>query len=197
MSFETHRIFDIQTEQDFNELALALFRHQSKENAVYRSYLRAIGRDAFVPGSPEDIPFLPISFFKTMVVQTGDWQPVMQFTSSATTSGKVSRHPVLHPDLYEKSFLEGFSRLYGHPKEFALLGLLPSYLERPDASLVYMVDHLMKSSGNEWGGFFLDNQLELHRRLGELQEKGQKTMLIGVTFALLDMSSNHPCIFPV
>lgn len=149
----------------------------------------------YTPGSgktPAEIPALPISFFKTHTVVTGTFQPEAVFESSGTTGMVTSRHMVKDASLYRKSFRDAFSLFYGDVSQWCVLGLLPSYLERQHSSLVYMVDDLIRNSGHEKSGFYLNEFAVLSRTLQQLEAAGQRTLLIGVTFGLLDFAEAYP-----
>ena len=177
----------------FEERALELFRYQYAHNALYREYCNALRIDAPGVRTLVEIPFLPISFFKTHRVQTGDWtDAALVFESSGTTGETVSRHYVRDAELYEASLLAGFSYAFGDVEDWTFLALLPSYLERKNASLVHMARVLMKHSGQTAKGFYLDDWKALTQTLQGLKEGGKKTLLLGVTFALLDFAADHP-----
>lgn len=177
--------------KDFTTEALNLFRFQYEQNPLYRRYTSTLGIDPAFVARLEDIPFLPVSFFKTDSVRTTDFIPETVFTSSGTTGMVSSRHEVKDPDLYRKSFRAAFTRFYGNITDWCVIGLLPSYLERSNSSLVVMVDDLIKGSGHPKSGFYLYEHDNLYRLLQELEAKGQKTLLIGVTFALLDFAGKY------
>lgn len=187
--FDDRNIFRT-TENSFDEQALALFRFQAEGNPVYRAYIQALGVDPATVQRVTDIPFLPIRFFKTHTVATG-FKGELYFESSGTTGTVNSRHWVRDPSLYERSFMEGFRHFYGEPEDWCVLGLLPSYLERGHSSLVYMVDHLIKKSGHPAGGFYLYEHERLAQQLDFLEQEGQPTLLIGVTFGLLDFAQDR------
>lgn len=176
----------------FGDAALELFRFQASENAVYRAYLEALHIQPAAIRELEAIPFLPIRFFKTHEVKTGDFRSALVFESSGTTGSDTSRHFVKDPAIYQSSFIRGFERVYGSPAGYCIIGLLPSYLERQHSSLVYMVDQLIRMSGHPESGFYLHETAELARKLEQLEKAGQKTILIGVTYALLDFASQYP-----
>ncbi|HTJ13671.1 MAG TPA: hypothetical protein VL547_16660 [Dinghuibacter sp.] len=186
--FDDSNIFRT-TEKSFDDQALALFRFQAEANPVYRSYIQALGVDPSTVRRIADIPFLPIRFFKTHTITTG-FNPAgdLFFESSGTTGMVNSRHWVKDPSLYERSFMEGFRYFYGEPEDWCILGLLPSYLERGHSSLVYMVDRLIKTSGHPAGGFYLNEHERLAQQLDFLEREGHPTLLIGVTFGLLDFT---------
>ncbi len=145
-----------------------------------------------MPSKCEEIPFLPVSFFKTHALKTGDFEPGIVFESSGTTGMVNSRHLVRDPALYQYSFLEGFRHFYGRPEAYCVLGLLPAYLERGGSSLVYMVNELIRRSGHPESGFYLYDHAALRQALEKLESAGQKTILIGVSFALLDFAESSP-----
>jgi hypothetical protein len=185
-----NKIFDAKA--DFGALVLDVFRFQYQHNKIYRDYVDTLGIDPESVNSVFDIPFLPIGFFKTHRVVTSDFEPEMIFESSGTTGNVPSRHPVRSLDLYQKSFTRGFERFYGSPRDYCIIGLLPSYLERRHSSLVWMVDHLIQMSGHEKSGFYLNEFENLAHTLQSLEAEGQQTLLIGVTFALLDFAEAFP-----
>ncbi|HEY6082481.1 MAG TPA: acyl transferase [Chitinophagaceae bacterium] len=176
---------------NFEDLALALFNYQYEFNKIYRGYAEVL---KIHPGSVKhltDIPFLPIQFFKTHRVTTGDFTPELVFESSGTTTMMNSRHYIKDAGLYRKTFLSVFGQFYGNVEDYVILGLLPSYLERSHSSLVYMVNELIRQSGHPESGFYLYEHDKLFHRLGELEKRGQRTLLIGVTFALLDYAEKY------
>lgn len=180
-------------EQTFPEVALAAFRHQAKHVPIYRDWVNQLGLDVKGINSWQDIPFLPIEFFKTeKVVDQPLPENPLTFASSGTTGQVNSHHYVVDPLLYKTSLLQGFTLEYGDPKDWVIIGLLPSYLERPNASLVYMVKQLMDASGRAENRFFLHEYEALQSHIERLEAKGQKTLLIGVTFALLDFAEQCP-----
>jgi phenylacetate-coenzyme A ligase PaaK-like adenylate-forming protein len=178
--------------EDFQDIALTIFKNQYKSNTIYRAYIDAI---KVVPGDVNNllsVPFLPISFFKTHPVICGIHIPELYFESSGTTGEISSRHYITDIGIYEDSLLKGFNEFYGAAEDYAVLALLPSYLERGNASLVYMAKLLMDKSGHEENGFYLNEWERLRDVLSQLEKKGQKTILIGVTFALLDFADQYP-----
>lgn len=180
-----HKIFKGQ-ECDFNKLSLEAFQYQFRNNAVYNSYVKALGVNPAVVDSVSQIPFLPVSFFKTHSVKTGDFVAETVFESSGTTGSINSRHLVKDLLLYKESFTKGFELFYGPVRDWCIIGLLPSYLERENSSLVYMVNELIRQSADPRSGFYLTEFGKLSAVLKEVEEREQKTLLIGVTFALLD-----------
>ena len=184
------KIFSV-SDQHFESLALQIFHFQYQNNSVYQSWVQTLGVNPGTVHTLQQIPFLPISFFKTHKVVTTDFEPVAVFESSGTTGEIPSRHYIKSMKLYESSFLQTFHRFYGSPNQYAILGLLPSYLERKNSSLIAMVDTLIKKSGNYTSGFYLHNHDELEKTLLNCLNRQQPVMLIGVTFALLDFAASR------
>lgn len=186
------KVFNIHNEKELHSIALDIFHFQFHYNPVYKSFCEAVHR---TPGHVKklvQIPFLPISFFKTHDVCTTAFEPEVVFTSSGTTGMSTSRHLVRSPELYRKSFRNCFHRFYGNATDYCILGLLPSYLERQGSSLVYMVDQLIRESLHPLSGFYMDDVERLDQTLSRLEKEGQKTLLIGVTYALLDFGKKYP-----
>lgn len=181
------KIFSV-NEQDREKLALEIFRFQYQYTAIYRQYVDALGVIPHAVNRINDIPFLPIRFFKSHAVQAGAFDPALIFESSGTTGSINSRHLVKDAGLYKKSFTLGFERFYGPASNWCIIGLLPSYLERQHSSLVYMVNELIRLSGHPQSGFYLNEYEKLAAVLSALEEKAQPTLLIGVTFGLLDFA---------
>ncbi|RNC87781.1 MAG: acyl transferase [Winogradskyella sp.] len=184
---KTSDIFNISSEAEFNRLALEVFRFQFENNPVYRSFCDLLYKHPADIKTVEDIPFLPIQFFKSHAVLSTKNSIEKTFTSSGTTGITTSKHHVTDLAIYVESFRKGFQHFYGNIEDYTILALLPSYLERDGSSLIYMVDHLIKSSNKPDSGFYLDNLSQLAQNLNELDSQGQKTLLIGVSFALLDL----------
>ncbi|MBT8255695.1 MAG: acyl transferase [Bacteroidia bacterium] len=181
------KIFHISSQAEFDTLALQVFTYQFEQVEVYRNFCEFLKIDPDAVKSVEDIPFLPIEFFKLKQVLAQDKRAEMVFQSSGTTGSTRSKHFVSDLQLYEQCFLLGFKRIYGDPSNYTILALLPSYMEQGHSSLVYMVDRLIKASSNPKSGFFLHNTEDLIRNLVEAEAAGSKTLLIGVSYALLDM----------
>jgi phenylacetate-coenzyme A ligase PaaK-like adenylate-forming protein len=188
---DTHAIFNIQSEQAFNELALEVFNHQFNNNKVYRSFCDLLYVHPSEVKCVEDIPFLPIQFFKTHHVLSSSDPIQRTFTSSGTTGSITSSHFVTDLNIYETSFTKGFEAFYGTPEDYVVLALLPSYLEREGSSLIYMVDAFIKQSNHPESGFYLNNLAELKDSLIHLDSIGKKVLLIGVSFALLDLVETY------
>jgi hypothetical protein len=185
-----NRLFNISF--SFEQLALEAFCFQAAQNPVYAAYLQAIHCIPEQIDCIQKIPFLPIGFYKTHAVRTGNFTPALVFESSTTTGSTPSQHLVRNPTLYKASFLNGFEQYWGSPHNTCIIGLLPSYLERKNSSLVYMVKELIEKSCHPNSGFYLNEREVLSKTLTELESKQQRTLLIGVTFALLDFASTHP-----
>ncbi len=190
--FDTHRIFNINNADEFDDLALEVFRFQYENNKVYNQFCDHLKKSPQNVSLLEEIPFLPISFFKTHKVLSTQKEAKTIFTSSGTTQSITSKHYVPDLKLYEESFLKAFDVFYGSSEEFCILALLPSYLEREGSSLIYMVNNLIDKSKHTKSGFYLNNLEELHQKLQELDKVGTKTLLIGVSFALLDLAEQFP-----
>lgn len=179
-------------DENFNALALEIFRFQYQNNSVYRAYCDAIRVKPADINSIRKIPFLPISFFKTHRVTSTEFVPEVIFESSGTTQTINSKHLVKRLDLYQSSFNKTFELFYGSPNEWCILALLPSYLERKNSSLVLMAEELIKASKHPESGFYLNEFDQLSNVLQQLEQAKQKTLLIGVTFALLDFAAAYP-----
>lgn len=180
-------VFNIQNQSDFKTCALQVFRHQFKNNAIYRSFCDLLYIHSSDVKKVEEIPFLPIQFFKSHAVLSSNQAVKETFTSSGTTGSSVSKHMVTDLSWYTKSYTKGFEYFYGPIEDYTVLGLLPNYLERDGSSLIYMVDDFIKKSNKPASGFYLNNLTELSKTLIALDKKGEKVLLIGVTFALLDL----------
>ena len=185
------KIFSV-TEANFRELALEIFRFQYASNPVYHSFTNALGLKTETIDTLENIPFLPISFFKTDKIKTGKFNAESIFESSGTTTTTNSHHHVKDLSLYAESFTRGFLNVYGKVTEWCILGLLPSYLERGSSSLVFMVERLIEQTSHPQSGFYLNDLEELNQTLRLLEKAKQKTLLIGVTYALLDFAEQFP-----
>lgn len=186
-----HKIFDV-TESGFSELGLSIFKYQYENNALYRQFSDTLKKNPVSVVSLDQIPFLPVSFFKHHPVVTTVFNPHIVFESSGTTTTINSRHIIRDISIYEESFIKGFNRLYGEVNGWCIIGLLPSYLEKGNSSLVYMVNKLINLSENSDSCFCLNDFSRLRNILSILESKGQKTILIGVTYALLDFAELYP-----
>ena len=185
------RIFDA-SPGNFNDLAIELFHYQYRNNSIYRQFCDAIHTDTDRIDQVEKIPFLPVSFFKTHAVKTTDFETGTVFESSGTTPGDKSKHFVKDLELYRKGFISCFEKFYGPAENKCILGLLPSYLERNGSSLVYMVDALILRSNNSLSGFYLHDHNKLYHTLLHNEIRKISTILIGVTYALLDFAEKFP-----
>ncbi|WP_230040682.1 acyl transferase [Chryseobacterium sp. Bi04] len=177
-------IFDIQTEQDFVEASLKTFRYQYENVEIYRKFVNFLKVNPDEVDSVLNIPFLPIEMFKNHQILDKNATTDLYFQSSGTTQMNLSKHFIADQNLYEESIYKSFEQFIGKPEDFIFLGLLPSYLEKQNSSLIYMVDYLMKKSGKPENGYFLYNHSDLFDLLSQL--KDQKVILFGVSFALLD-----------
>ena len=184
-------IFDIHNEQDFEKKALNIFKYQAQNNKVYKKFIQLLKVDPISLSEIDKIPFLPVEFFKYYDLVSSKEKVEEVFISSGTTGSVQSRHMVTDLNLYEKSFMNGFRLFYGEPEKYTILALLPGYLERKGSSLIYMVNHLIQSSNSIHSGFYLDQMEELSELLIALNNKGEKVILIGVTYALLDLIENR------
>lgn len=191
-----HSIFNLQSPFEFNEIAVSLFRYQYRKNEIYKSFVDALGVSESQVYHPEQIPFLPVSFFKTHKVISGGYSEELIFESSGTTGMETSKHYVVDASCYQESFTRGLQLAYGDLSQYVIFALLPSYLERKNSSLVYMVEKILLQSNRQMGGFYLNELSELQQQLKEAQRLGLKIMLIGVTFALLDMAEKFPISIP-
>ena len=180
-------IFNISSKEAFNTIALKIFKFQFENNPVYRSFCDLLYKHPSEIHTTQDIPFLPIQFYKSHKVLSTSQPPKKIFTSSGTAGKVTSKHYVSDLDIYEQSFTKGFQKFYGKVEDYTILALLPSYLERDGSSLIYMVDHLIKKSNHPKSGFYLNNLEDLAKTLNILEEQGKKILLIGVSFALLDL----------
>ena len=178
---------NIKTSENFNHLALKIFNYQFKNCKVYRSYCDLININCSDVKNYKQIPFLPISLFKTTKVKSFKGKSEKNFFSSSTSNDIPSKHYVKSLDLYSKSFMTCFNKFYGKESNYVILALLPSYLERKNSSLIYMVETLIKKSNKKDSGFYLYNYNKLIKTLKKLESINQKTILIGVSFALIDL----------
>ncbi|WP_222536026.1 acyl transferase [Pedobacter polysacchareus] len=190
------QIFSISNNEQFEETCLEVFKHQVENCDVYKAYISHLKVQPEAIKSAKEIPFLPISFFKTHEVLSSKDPVEITFSSSGTTGMLQSKHLVTDLSVYDQSFTLAFEQFYGSIENTCFLALLPSYLEREGSSLIYMVDALIRDSKHPDSGYFLHNHEELHQKLTTLQAIGQKTILIGVTYALLDFIEKYQINFP-
>jgi phenylacetate-coenzyme A ligase PaaK-like adenylate-forming protein len=179
-------------ELDFEQTTMETFRFQALRNPIYKKFLSLLGRSVEDVQNVDQIPFMPIQFFKEFQVKTTDFEPEKVFLSSGTTGSIQSKHLVKDLNWYDWSFREAFDYFYGPIEDYVVLALLPSYLERDGSSLIYMADDFIKRSKHKESGFYLNNRKELVENLNELEKSGKKTLLLGVSFALLDLVEEHP-----
>lgn len=180
-------IFSIGSQKEFEKITLKVFRHQYEHNQVYQDFCSLLKKDKTNVKSLEEIPFLPIQFFKSHTVLSSS-KPIQETFTSSGTSGMVSsKHLVTDLSLYKQSFRKAFSQFYGNSEDYVILALLPSYLEREGSSLIYMVNDLIESSNHPESGFYLHNYDEFVQQLIKIDSSGQNVLLIGVTYALLDV----------
>lgn len=189
-------IFSNHTSEDFLQIALETFRYQAVNCAVYKRYIETLPINPEEITSLDKIPFLPIDFFKNHKIITESKPEEKVFSSSGTTGSIPSLHYIQDISIYEESFRKAFEIFYGDPQEFAILALLPSYLERSGSSLIYMVDDLIKKSSYPESNYFLYNHEDLFRQLKSLKDRNIPTILFGVTYALLDFVEEYPIDFP-
>lgn len=184
-------IFSISSPAEFETLCLEVFRHQFQNTPVYRDFCLHLRVDPEQVKRLSDIPFLPIEFFKSHKVISKGLEPEIVFTSSGTTGQVTSKHHVSDLRLYENSFNKAFNLFYGKPEEWLILALLPSYLEREGSSLIYMVEQLIQKSTHHASGFYLHDLDELEKALKSYDIQSQNILLIGVSFALLDLVEKY------
>jgi len=184
-------LFRIQDASEFEALALELFFNQAEYNKVYATYLDMLKIQVESIHEFDDIPFLPIEFFKSHQVVTGSWTPEAVFHSSGTSSDVVSKHQVKELSVYRNSFTSGFKEAYGEPGDYIILCLLPNYSDNPNSSLIYMTDELIKLSGQELSGYYLNQDDDLHKALKAGLKSNKKVLLLGVSYALLDLAKRR------
>jgi phenylacetate-coenzyme A ligase PaaK-like adenylate-forming protein len=184
-------IFTISSQKQFEKIALKVFRFQYENNLVYQEFCDLLKTNPQKVKSLYQIPFLPIQFFKSHTVVSNNNPIQATFTSSGTTGAITSKHLVTDVSIYEESYRKGFSQFYGNIEDYVVLALLPSYLEREGSSLIYMVQDLIQLTNNRDSGFYLNNHEELIQKMIDLDQAGQNVILIGVTYALLDLIEKH------
>ena len=186
-----NKFFNISNANDFERISLEIFKFQAENNLVYKEFINYLHIDIKDVKSINQIPFLPIQFFKSHKIISSKEKTQQLFLSSGTTGDKQSKHFVTDISVYEKSFKKGFEYFYDSIEKYTILALLPSYLEREGSSLIYMVNNFIKNSKKSKSGFYLNNLDELHKNLLELDKNNEKTILIGVSFALLDLVEKY------
>jgi len=184
-----HKIFSV-TETAFEQLALEIFGFQYRNNLVYKDYVNLVRKNPEKITTVNEIPFLPVRFFKTHEIKTTAFRTELIFESSGTTETLNSKHYIKDVSLYKQSLMQAFERSYGPVHEWCILGLLPSYLERKNSSLVFMVQELIRNTQHPQSDFYLYDHKRLRNTLTELENNKQKTLLIGVSFALLDFAES-------
>jgi phenylacetate-coenzyme A ligase PaaK-like adenylate-forming protein len=189
-------IFSIRNTEQFNKTALEIFKLQAEHCSVYKEYIRHLHIDIDTVTNIHQIPFLPISFFKSHAVLSNINPIEITFSSSGTTGMAQSSHHVTDVNLYEQSYLQAFNQFYGNIEDYCFLALLPSYQQRAGSSLIYMVNDLIQKSKHPQSGYFLYNHDDLFKTLSNLKSENQKTILIGVTYALLDFIEQYDIHFP-
>ncbi len=185
------RIFSIKNPSDFWETAFEVFNYQYNNNSVYRDFIESLGKDPSKITSPGEIPFLPVEFFRQHRIIAGTRPVEMTFESSGTTGIAPGKHYIADVNLYVESFLRCFRLFYGEPEEYCIAALLPSYTERGSSSLVYMADNLINISRSRYSGFYRNNNEELLAAIRNAINENQKVLLLGVSFALLDLAEEH------
>lgn len=191
-NFSSDKIFTIKNNDQFNDIAIKIFNYQAENNLVYKEYLFHLGVNVSSVERIEEIPFLPIEFFKTHQVIAGSGEIQKTFYSSGTTGMERSNHHLANVSIYEKSFITSFEQQYGKISNYCILALLPTYLENESSSLVYMVDYLIRKSGHSESGFYLNNLEELAGKLRSLAKSKTKILLMGVSYALIDLAEKFP-----
>ena len=186
-----NKIFNINNSEKFNSIALEVFKLQATENSVYREFISYLNIDVNSVKELDQIPFLPIQFFKSHKVLTDNKSVQDIFLSSGTTGNNQSKHYVTDLSIYRKSYSKAFEYFYGNIEDYVVLGLLPAYLERNGSSLIYMVDDLIKKSKHTESGFYLNDHDKLVETIIRLENRKQKILLIGVSFALLDLLDDY------
>lgn len=185
------RIFSIRTQKEFRQTALEIFQYQAANNKVYNLFLKSLGKDYRVIRHLREIPFMPAEFFRTHKIIIENKEAEVVFESSATSGATPARHYVHDPKIYATSFLKNFAIVYGNPSQYMISALLPSYQERGNSSLVFMMDRLIKESGHPLSGFYKNNLDELLSNIDKARSENQKVILLGVSFALLDLAEKY------
>jgi hypothetical protein len=180
-----NRIFEINSEIEFEELALEIFRFQSNQNVVYKEFINKLGRP--FPKSIKEIPFLPISFFKNQEIRTNTFK-IEQIFKSSGTGGQRSSHFIEKLNLYDTSFELTYRNQLGNPEDQVIIALLPNYVAQGESSLVYMVDKLIKLSNSHLSGYYLENKTEIQSAYQKALSENKKVIVLGVSYALLDLA---------
>lgn len=190
------KIFKIKSESDFLETSLGVYAYQFANNPIYQLFSKSLGRTPENTVELNQIPFVPISFFKTQKMLSSSQESQITFSSSGTSGQQNSMHYVTDLEVYKKSFLTAFEHFYGSCEDYIVFALLPNYLERGGSSLVYMVDAIIKNSQHPLSGFFLHEHELLHQNLLTAAASGKKILLVGVSFALLDFVEKYNLNIP-
>jgi phenylacetate-coenzyme A ligase PaaK-like adenylate-forming protein len=186
-----NRIFDIKDQDSFLTITLEVFKYQYDNNPVYNDFIKKLNIKPETISALSDIPFLPINFFRNHRIITGNFPAVKIFESSGTSGASTSKHYITDLELYERSFVKAFTLFYGNPAEYFIAAMLPSYSERKNSSLIYMVNNLIKSSSSSVSGFYNNNVEKLISGIDKARSQKQKILLIGVSFALLDLAEKE------
>lgn len=189
-------IFNISSRVEFEEIALEVFEWVYANNSIYRTFCDNLKRTPDTVSSTDMIPFVPVNLFRYNKLLADGYKAQLHFETSGTTANETGRHYIADPSLYITSAMNCFGNFYGNIEDYTILALLPGYLERQHSSLVYMVDHWIKNSKNPESGFYLYEHEKLFNTLNSLQSRNQKTILIGVTHALVDFSEKYTLNFP-
>lgn len=192
----SERLFLNHSPEEFKRLALTIFRYQITYNPVYAAFVKGLKRSSASVHHFEEIPYMPVEFFKSHTILCGNAAPEEVFKSSGTTGMIQSKHPVKEISIYQQSFRKAFELFYGASEDTIILALLPSYLEREGSSLIFMVEDLIQRSNNTASGYFLYNHADLFATLIELKQSSKKVILFGVTYALLDFVETYKISFP-
>ncbi|MCF8297795.1 MAG: acyl transferase [Saprospiraceae bacterium] len=193
---QTDRIFSVKTTKAFNDLAIEIFFFQYEQNEIYQKFVNSLSVELSSIKHFRQIPFLPIEFFKSHNILIGKSNQDKIFLSSGTGNSQRSQHIVKDLSVYEESFTKGFKYFYGNPNEYCFLALLPNYLEQGDSSLIYMIDNFIENSSCIESGYYLNDDLKLIEKLHKLEEENQKIILIGVSYALLELAEKHKINIP-
>ncbi len=191
-----NKIKSISNNEDFNNVALEVFNYQYSNNSIYHQWVNNLNIDITSIKNYLDIPYLPISLFKTQEVKAFDKKPEIIFTSSGTTGNNTSKHFVKSIKLYREAYIQSFNKFYGEVEQYTFLALLPSYLEREGSSLIMMAEDLIKRSNYAKSGFYLYNYEDLYNTLLKLKKDNRKVVLLGVSFALLEFAEQYKIEFP-
>ncbi len=184
------RIFNVNGQEEFWELTLEIYNYQYENNPVYKEFINVLGRGGRSPRSISEIPFLPVGFFRNHRIITGEKPTEIIFESSGTSGTIPSKHYVADLKMYERSFLKSFRLFYGDPRDYSIIAMLPSYTEREGSSLVYMAEKLIKESQHSISGFYKGNSDNILKVIRDRMVKGEKIILLGVSFALLDLAES-------